>query len=623
MEQDRNLAYEVHEQFENGTAFIDSLDLRRDIKRCVNFEAGRQWNMGDDVADFPKITLNVIKQIGKVRKSGILQNEYSYLINSNNFKSVRKIQDFLGHIAQTMKLKRIDLKIVNDTFTKGTGICYFYWDAQSRGFMSKSGGRLKAEAIDIRRFRVADPYITDIQEQEYVIFVSRERIDSIKKHYGVDVVADETDYASDTEKPLATEDETRKFTNVYTKFYRNDEGQVIFVITTEHDVLQKPTALNPFYNGKLSEEPNTTSLMDNVKQRNFANVVFDLYPFVSLSFDERDNCFYGLPGALELIEAQKSINQHFSIYDKGIQDNVLGGFILRRGLLGDQELTTENGQVLNLDLMPGEDWRTVFGRVPVNNIPNDALNYSGNLLGVVRQVSGASNIQIGSADYAGQSGKQTEMLLQRARENSSDYAMLFNEYKKDQAMIMFMFAKFFYDNEDFTVVEHGVKQDSVREYVGEEKFNGNEYIKDDVRVDVRVGPAPSFSEYTALEMLGMMVQSGQAPLEVYLTNLPDGYINNRDELLKVAENNSLKREQQYQAQLKQYEEVMKQMTAEYQRAMKDKSNVDAVIAENQRLKSMLAEVASKNIKASQNVATQNMELTSDMRALLEAQLKHK
>ena len=70
------LAYQLYEQFQNGTAFIDGLELRKDIKRCINFEAGKQWNMDEDVEDFPKITLNVVKQIGKVRKSGILQNEY-------------------------------------------------------------------------------------------------------------------------------------------------------------------------------------------------------------------------------------------------------------------------------------------------------------------------------------------------------------------------------------------------------------------------------------------------------------------------------------------------------------------------------------------------------------------
>lgn len=615
-----DIAQEIYTQFQNGTAFIDTLNLRRDIKRCINFEEGNQWNMDEDVADFPKITLNVIKQIGKVRKSGVLQNEYGFLVSTDEKGSIRKIQDFLKHLHEQMRIKSKDLKVINDTYKKGTGILYFYWDAESRNFLSKSGGKLKAETVDVRRFRVADPYIQDVQEQEYVINVTRERIDSIEKKYKVkNIVPDGVDYNFDTEINVLSEDVTKEFVNVYTKFYRNEEGQVHFVISTEHQLLKPPTPLNPFYKGSIEEAPNTMSTMDeksSVVNKRLQNEVFNLYPFAVLVLEERDNCFYGIPGALEYLEAQKSINHHFSVYDKGIQDNVLGGFIYKRGILGDQEITTENGQQIELDLLPGENIQSVFGRMPVNNIPNDTLNYSGNLLGVVRQTSGASNIQIGQADHAGQSGKQTEMLLQRARENSSDISMLFNEYKKDQAYIMFLFSKFFYDNEDFSMVEHGFKEDQVRNYVGENKYNGNNFLGKDVLIDIRVGPAPSFSEFSSMELLGLMVQSGQAPFEVYLSSLPDGYVNNRQELLDLAKNNSQKTIEQLQAQLQQAQKIMQQMNEQYQKTQKDIQNIDTVVTENERLKSMIAEISAKAIEVSQQYSEENQQMTQEMANLL-------
>jgi hypothetical protein len=613
---DKDIVYQVYREFEHATSFIDSINLRRDIKRCVNFEQGNQWNMDEDVRDFPKITLNIIKQIGKVRKSNILQNEYGYLVQMNDLKSVRKIQDFLKHLSEKLRLKSKDLKVVNDTFTKGTGLMYFYWDAEKNSFLNKSGGCLRAEVIDVRRFRVADPYIQDLQDQEYVIFASRERLDSIKAKYGVDVPPTAEDFTYETERFVTSEDPKQDFTNVYTKFYRNEEGQVFFVITTETHLLKAPTPLNPFYEGSSKEEPNTMSTMDEVKNRQLSQEVFDRYPFASLVLDERDNAFYGVPGALEVIEAQKSINQHFSVYDKGIQDNVLGGFIHKRGVLGEQEITTENGQILQLDLLPGENWQNVFGRIPVNNIPTDALNYSSNLLGVVRQVSGASNVTIGASDYAGQSGKQTEMLLQRARENSNDAALLFNEFKKDQAYIMFLFSKFFYDNEDFSIVEHGYMKDNVRNYQGPEKFNGTQYAGKNVMIDIRVGPAPSFSEFSSMELLGLMVQSGQAPLEVYLTNLPDGYVNNKQELLDLLKNNAQQQIQQLTQQLQQSQQVMEQMSKAYQQAQKDLTNVDTIIQENTRLKGMMAEVSAKAIEVSKTASEENLQLTQDIQQLL-------
>jgi hypothetical protein len=239
-------------------------------------------------------------------------------------------------------------------------------------------------------------------------------------------------------------------------------------------------------------------------------------------------------------------------------------------------------------------------------------------MGIIRQVSGASNVQIGQADYAGQSGKQTQMLLQRARENSSDYAMLFNEFKREEAEIMFLFAKFFYDNEDFAMVQHGFQQDNITRYEGEDKFNGNDFIGEEVMIDIKVGPASSFSEYSSVELLGMMVQSGQAPLEVYISNLPDNYVNNKQELLSMLQNNSQKQIQQLQQQIQQSQMIMQQMNDQYQKTQKDMANIDTIIKENQRLKSMMADLTAKIYEQDSTMAQRNLELSQDMQELLKA-----
>jgi hypothetical protein len=240
------------------------------------------------------------------------------------------------------------------------------------------------------------------------------------------------------------------------------------------------------------------------------------------------------------------------------------------------------------------------------------------LLGVVRNVAGASNVQIGQADYAGQSGKQTQMLLQRAQENSSDLAMLFNDFKQQQAEIMFLFAKFFYDNESFSMVTHGFKQDNVVNYQADNRFNGNEYIDEDIMITIKVGPAPSFSEYSSIELLGMMVQSGQAPLDVYITNLPDNYVNNKEEMLAMLKNNTQLQIQGLQQQLQQAQMVMQQMSDQYQKTQKDMENIDTIIQENMRLKSMMAEITAKIYEQDSLQAQRNIELTRDMQNVLAA-----
>lgn len=617
----------IYEDFENGNAFKSVLNLDKDIKRSVMFENGKQWNMDDDIKDFPKITLNIIKQIGKTRQSNIMQNEYAYLINSTNFKNIRKVQDFLKYLAEVTKIKFQDLKALRDDYTKGTAIGYFYWDAEKRGFLRNSGGEMRYEVIDIRNFVVANPYIQGLQEQEWVIYNTREKINSIKKKYGKDLqlIPDGLFYTKDTEKIPNALDIDNDLVNVYTKFYRNEEGQVFFKIATQTLVLQEAKPLNPFYEKKdKKEQPNTTSLMD-IKEKELEDVrsgyIWNLYPFAKLSLNERDNCFYGYPITLEYIEAQKSINNHFSVYDKALQDNVLGGWVFRKGLLDAQELTTESGQMLELDLRPNESIQNVFGRLPIAQVPADSAMYSQTLMGTTREVAGSSNVMIGKADHAGQSGKQTQMLLQRAQENASDNAVMFNEFKKEQAYIMFLFAKFFYDNEEFVLTNHGADKDETKTYLGNDAFDGREYLEDNVFINIKVGTSAAFSEYTNVEMLGMMVQSGQLPAEAYITMLPEGMISNRQELLEILEQNTKKIMEEQEKKIQEQQQVMEQMAKAYEETEKMRNNSEKLVNDNDRLRDMVLELSAKTIDKMAKSAEQTNKVTAEMQKVLEIMQK--
>jgi hypothetical protein len=626
-EQSNELFLEIKEQFDNDRSFKQNIELLKGIERSVKFENGKQWSMDEDIADYPKITLNIIKQIGKVRKSNIMQNEYSYLVNSTNFKSVRKIQDFLKYLADINDIRTKDLKALNDDYLKGTAIGYFYWDAQKHGFMRRSGGQMRYEMVDVRKFAVANPYLQNIQDQEWVIFVTQEKVGALKARYGKEknIVPSANNYTSGTEKVPVARNVDDELVDVYTKFYRDEQGEVFFVVVTETCILKNPTPINPFYEKPEKKDPteqeSSTSIFDekatkDSEPKDRSKQMWNLFPFCRLVLNELDNCFYGMPVTIEYIEAQKSINNHFSVYDKALQDNVLGGWMYRKGAVDPNELTAENGNMIGIDSMPNEQLSAILARLPVANPPEGSHEYSQALLGISRQIAGASNVQLGQSDYSGQSGKQTQMLLERAKENASDNAMMFNQFKKDQAEIMFLFAKFFYDNEAFTMTEHGFEEDNVRSYMGDDKFDGTDYLEDEVMITIKVGSAPSFSEYNNMEMMGMMVQSGQLPPEAYITLLPDGYISNKQELLKIAKNNSLVQIKKLEEEKKQMVEIMKQMAEAYKQTQDDRKNIDVVIRENENLKSMIAEVSAKAIQRLQEATKKDTEQTSDMQNIL-------
>lgn len=600
----------VVDLFENGRAYKRHLGLDEQIKRSINFVEGRQWTNAEGTEDYPKIVLNYIKQIMKVRQSGILQNDYSFLVNTLKFEDTKKIQYFMKYLYNTCRIRRKNLKVIADNFKKGTSGLYFYWDNDVRSPLATQTGALKAEVFDVRQLVVADPSIQEIQEQEWVIYNIREKVGALKFKYpekAKEIFSDGYYVLSETQREQVGQKEDDELTNVYIYYFRNEEGQVCYSIHTQFVELQEPTFLNPSYEGDLEEMPNTLSSNDEKEEKEYENPVFGLYPFAVYVMDERDNDFYGLPGAYEFIEAQKSINAHFSNYDYAIGQNVLGGFIMKKGVLGDQEISTDNAQILQLDMLPGDRITDMFARIPVNNIPSDALSYSGVLGGNLRTVSGATNIQMGQADYSNQTAKATEMLLARARENSSDYAIMFEEYMVDVANVMFMFAKFYYDRKEFNIVEHGNEKDTNIEFKEKEAFHGTEYQMDFVDFDIQVSPSQSFNE-TVLQQLAMMaVQTGNLKMLSVLKMLPyntfPSFKELKDELLK--EDTTMAIIKQQEEQLKQAQQVLQQMSKEYQKMQDKMGTMDTVVQENLRLKEQMAEVYAKSIEQTKE-ATQNM-----------------
>lgn len=590
-------AEKIKTQYENGQRYKNGyLQMKTHINRCINFVEGRQWSNDPNTEDYPKVTLNYIKMIMKVRQSAILQNEYSFLMNTSRFQDARMIQYFLQYLYTQTRMAKKNLKVIADNFKKGTSGLYFYFDNDTE----EDGGRLRCEVFDVRNLVVADPSIQDIQDQEWVIYSIRETVSAIKRKYGIKVDPD-VEEIKDTEK----EPEGEELATVYIKWFRNKVGEVHYIIATKDKVLQNATAMNPIYEeGDTKPRTNTMSTNDTDKAHERPYDRFSLYPFAVYVMDERDNCFYGVPGAYEYIEAQKSINSHFSIYDYSLGQNVLGGWIVRDGVLGEQDITTDNGQILNLRTVPGERVGDAFARIPSGSLPPDALNYGGVLGSTLRSVAGATNVQMGQADYANQTAGATQMLLARARENTSDYAMLFKEYMKDCANIMFMFAKFYYQRLEFNLIEHGNNEDTNIDYTGENAFEGEDYLGVDVGFDIQVSPSSSFNESVLQQLAMMSVQTGNLKMLSVLKMLPYNTFPSYQELQKELEkeDNTKQIMQQQQEQIAQMQQMLQQTEEDRKKWQEGLDRMRVIIEENAKLKEELTDAYANAILEKQSTA---------------------
>jgi hypothetical protein len=68
--------------------------------------------------------------------------------------------------------------------------------------------------------------------------------------------------------------------------------------------------------------------------------------------------------------------------------------------------------------------------------------------------------------------------------------------------------------------------------------------------------------------------------------------------------------------MEQMQMVMQQMADAYKETQKDRANIDMVIQENERLKSMMAEVAANAIKRVNESSQTTNEMTKEMQNVL-------
>ena len=229
--------------FRNGQAYKNGvLNMETEITRSINFVEGRQWTNASGTEDYPKIVLNYLKQIMKVRQAGILQNDYSFLVNTLRFEDTRKIQYFLKHLYNENRITKKNIKVIADNFKKGTSGLYFYWDNDARSTLSNKAGKLKSEVFDIRQLVVADPEIQDIQEQEWLIYMIREKVGALKYKYPEKaeyIFPDGHNPNAGTQREQVGVDVDDELTSVYIHYYRNEDGQVCYTIHTEYCMLEK------------------------------------------------------------------------------------------------------------------------------------------------------------------------------------------------------------------------------------------------------------------------------------------------------------------------------------------------------------------------------------------------
>lgn len=576
MIQEENVT-ELWKRYRQGIEYQEKIGIRTEIPKYIDFYEGRQWPKAtENTKNLPRPVVNFIKMICRNKKAAILASKVRILYKSDSPKAdVDKFNEFASFVGKEMDQDGLDKRAVEDGVKKGSYFYHYYWDPNAEGKDANRTGALRCELIDPLNIFFENPCELNEQKQGWIVVVTRESVDLVRKKADKDVnleeiVADELkDDAYNTK-----EQESNKLCTLIT-CYSRENGRVVCERATKTTVVNKPFGIIP--------------RVDDAK-KDGARVCTELYPIVAGYYEMRDRCIYGISEIEGLIPNQKAVNFHIAMSLLNAQENAWGKYIAMPDALNGQKITNEPGQVL-IDYTKTGNGIKKMTEQAMHSFPLEVIN---TLVNLTRSVSGASEVMTGETIGANMSGAAIAQLQAQAQMPIEDLRDTFWNVKKKQGKVLAQFYKHFYLDADFSYEKTDPSTND--KSVISDKFSSRDFEALDFDIVVEATQGTRSSAASDIAMLDGLLSGGHIGIEAYVNAYPDEAVGNKSEILKA-----IKAAQA--SELAMMKAALEQMTRErdeYARMAQAQADLvkkaSSVVGENGRLKVRLVELASEEIE---------------------------
>ncbi len=464
--------------------------------------------------EIPHVTLPVIPSIVKQKVGTICQDpsRIEYLSNRSD-RAGRAMTDFADRVCEEMGFQRKLKSAVRYALITPASFLHFYWDEDAIGRDAICKGAVRCERLTCLQVRVANEHEKNIQEQQWVIIATRERVKRVREackdqSVRTEIQPDFADFDSD----LA--DNGESYCTVLTRYFRID-GEVYFEKAVRGAMLCSPTPLNPnLY--PIKEEP--WRVMDgehakspdmDVDGRNTSSDrnKFCFYPIEILVLNEQDNYYLGVSDCEDMIAGQNAINAMYSLAVlNGI--DIQTKYVVKADALENQTITNEIGEVLvDHSRGSGQGISILTGQPQMTN---QMLQLPLSLVETVRKLKSAADVTMG--DVSKEYSATAISLLQTAAEKpTEDLTARKEEFVAACGRVLLMFLKFYYEDTRYMFRLHAKDRKEISDRFAipfdkvptrsEGVFNGADYVDDIFDVTVSVGKGGKVTQATTFAFL--------------------------------------------------------------------------------------------------------------------------
>lgn len=458
-----------YELYLSSKTYIDNKGYRPYWQTMEDFYNGKQ-HRNTKKQNIPHATTNICRLDVQSKASKINGTPFTLNFTAfDNSKSTLKLQKFDKYMMKRLREDAFNYQACVNAYVYGNEITYYRWDDSETTINGRYVGGLAIDHIDIRQFRVANPNLSSLQKQKWVMFFKTEELKAVRdlcedQNLKKQILPDDMGSIEEITDKIDESEIEHKLVTVFTRFFRID-GEVCYQISTKDIDITPIIALNP--NKKVSK--NEMKIIDDTDERDvedydidsedasFQTVKhktlskshykkikqkFNLYPFAIFTPTEKNGCFYGKSDIEELIDNQKIINFADSMIALDMMNNAWGKIVVKEGALNGQVINNAPGQVL-VDYVQGQ----VNGikRLEGQPMNSSVYNFNENFINRIRNINGMSEVFTGEAMSRDLSGYAIQLLQEQSNTQIEQAQRLFWNYCEDKAYIRLLFYKFYFD----------------------------------------------------------------------------------------------------------------------------------------------------------------------------------
>jgi hypothetical protein len=565
---------QIWKEFEEAKSYQNNILLPATIRENIVAYEGQTWGNVfslEATKDRPRVDTNWVKMIVDNKVSNVLSGKPVIKFTARE-KANESVADIFNKFTEVkwkdIRGDSVVEEMVDEAAKKGTGIVYFYWDNEALGVQGRYRGGFKAKNIDVRNFFVSNPAITDVQDQQWIMF--HERLDKkaveklAEKKYRSLIKADNP--VEDIDK----EQEGQELVTVLTKFFRIN-GEVHYQRATKTTVLHAPKAVNPNYM-EAQQMPDSESVaFEDGEEKELFRRAFNLYPVALFQWNKRDNSIYGISEAEAEVKNQRVYNKIRSYEAEALEANSIGKLVEKDDAAPKgQKITNNPRQVLK-----DKSKTAAQGYYYLQGQPfSPALStYADKLVEDMRVATGSTEI------ITGEIGKGLSAVAYAQLQAMADKPLKRKRKKLFTAIqsigkIFECFFKIFYNESEGAFYENEGK---------EEAFIGTQYQDIDLGVDVVVGESGEYSELGEMTLASELYAKGELTVLEYLEVLPQTVFPNKVKISDLIQN---RKNNEYEVLLAQTQELL----AQNKKLQEVVNNIVPTLKENEQYKTMFAQL---------------------------------